>query len=235
MKLEILKAAAHQLNYFHSTKTTSLSCPCFSSFSSPYLESFAIYLWLYQNPSQHLPFLLVIIWQHQGAPLGRSPFAQRDWSLLEGGRSWGISVKHWASQFNFQLCYWFPGWPWPRALSLFWLLSSLSGQHSLIPILLFPYFHIKVLRQGQVEYAENQSQLAGSLLLGYCQLSLQNQIFTLTYTNIGSRSWSVQSISSHYDSAVCSSVGIYPWFITRKTVRHICIHNASNRHLLSVS
>lgn len=116
---------------------------------------------------------------------------------------------------------------------VFWLLISLSVRCRLILFFLFLCFNINVLKQA--EYAKNQSQAAGSFLLRYCQISLQNQIFTLTYTNTASRTGSIQSISNHYDSAVCSPVGIYPWFITRKAVRHICIHNPSNRHLFSVS
>lgn len=195
MKLEILKAAVHQQNYFHFVKTTSWFCPCFSQFPCSYLESFAVYLWLDEKSSQCLPFFffffffLVVILQHQRVPLVTSPFGCR---VSSGG---GLELQHLcqtlASQFNFSSGTVLQGDLYQENL-VFRLLCSLSGQHRKIPMSLIHCFNSEVLRQ--VEYAENQSQLAGSLLLWYCQLSLQNQIFPLTYTNIGSRIGSIYSI-----------------------------------------
>lgn len=111
MKLEFLRAAVYQQNHFHSIKTP-LSCPCFCSFFSPYLEPFAVYPSLYQKPSLHLPFLLGSIltreclWWHFHLDGGT------------GGRGWSWATCISTGYINFQLCCWFPEWSWPKALSL---------------------------------------------------------------------------------------------------------------------
>lgn len=95
MKLEFLRAAVYQQNLFHSIKT-SLSYPCFCSFSSPHSEPFAIY----RRPvSKALSAPAFSSGEHinQRVSLVTFPFGWRDWWQ---GLELSYLYQHWIYQFS---------------------------------------------------------------------------------------------------------------------------------------
>lgn len=135
----------------------------------------------------------------QGLSLVTLPFGWKDWwhrlELSYLYQALAISIFSSATGFHSDL---------DQKHSIFCFLSSLSGQHKLIPfsvpVLWYQYFEAGWMCCKKVP--------AGRVFITWVLLTLQNLIFTLTHTNFGSRTGSIQSNS---------------WFCSLLIRRHLCM------------
>lgn len=123
-------------------------------------------------------------------PLVTHPFGWRDWwHRLELSYLYqALGISNFSSPTSFQNDL-------DQKHSIFWFLSSLAGQHKLIP------FSISALWYQRFEagWICCKKVPAGRVFITLGLPTLQNLIFTLSYTSFGSRTRSIQS-----NSRLCS-------------------------------